>query len=214
MTLHRRLAHPAAAVLGSLLLTACAGGLLPKVAAPPARFTLDAGVASASAPRRAAPAAPSVTVETPRAAPGFDSRSMLYQRRPQQLEAFAFHQWVEPPARMLAPMLVRALQASGAFGAVLQAPSLATTGWRLETELIHLQQDFGQPPSQVRLGLRAVLLNNSNRQAVAWREFHVSVKASGEDPVAGAAAAQAAARQLVAEVAAFCAEQPLAAAQR
>ncbi|MGS5087291.1 ABC-type transport auxiliary lipoprotein family protein [Hydrogenophaga sp. A37] len=197
-----------------LLLVACAGSLLPKPAAPPARFALDAGPASAAAattaaPRPAAAGAPSLTVELPRAAPGYDSRRMLYQRRPQQLEAFAFNEWVEPPAQMLTPMLVRALQGSGAFGAVLQAPSAVTTGWRLETELVRLHQSFAQQPSQVQLGLRAVLLNNRTREAVAWREFNISVNATGEDPVAGAAAAQAAAMQLAAAVAAFCAEQPL-----
>lgn len=198
-----------------LLLAACTGTLLPKPAAPPARFALDAGPAAstAAAPRPAALNAPSLTVEPPRAAPGYDSRRMLYQRRPQQLEAFAFNEWVEPPAQMLAPMLVLALQGSGAFGAVLQAPSAVTTGWRLETELVRLHQDFGQRPSQVRLSLRAVLLNNRTREAVAWREFHISVNATGEDPVAGAAAAQEAAMQLAAAVAAFCAEQPLPAAR-
>jgi cholesterol transport system auxiliary component len=52
-----------------------------------------------------------------------------------------------------------------------------------------------------------VLLNSATRQAVAWREFDVSVAATGDDPVAGAAAAQAAARQLSTEVAAFSAER-------
>lgn len=199
-----------------LLLMACAGTLLPKPAAPPARFALDAGPATstvAATLRTPAASAPSLTVELPRAAPGYDSRRMLYQRRPQQLEAFAFNEWVEPPAQMLAPMLVRALQGSGAFGAVLQAPSAVTTGWRLETELVRLHQDFGQRPSQVQLGLRAVLLNNRTREALAWREFNISVNATGEDPVAGAAAAQEAAMQMAAAVAAFCAEQPQPAAR-
>jgi ABC-type uncharacterized transport system auxiliary subunit len=61
----------------------------------------------------------------------------------------------------------------------------------------------------VQLSLRAVLLNNRTREALAWREFNISVNATGEDPVAGAAAAQEAAMQLAAAVAAFCAEQPL-----
>ena len=191
------------------LLAACAGTLLPKPAPAPTRFTLDAGPAPASAPnaRTAAADAPTLTVDTPRAAPGYDSRRMVYQRRPQQMEAFAFHEWVEPPAQMLAPLLVRALQDQGGFRAVLRAPSAAAGGWRLETELLRLHQDFSQRPSQVRLSVRAVLLNSATRQAVAWREFDVSVAATSDDPVAGAAAAQAAARQLSTEVAAFSAER-------
>ena len=191
------------------LLAACAGTLLPKPAPAPTRFTLDTGPAAAPAPsaRTAATDAPTLTVDTPRAAPGYDSRRMVYQRRPQQMEAFAFHEWVEPPAQMLAPLLVRALPDQGGFRAVLRAPSAAAGGWRLETELLRLHQDFSQRPSQVRLSVRAVLLNSATRQAVAWREFDVSVAATSDDPVAGAAAAQAAARQLSTEVAAFSAER-------
>ncbi|MBV1731364.1 MAG: membrane integrity-associated transporter subunit PqiC [Hydrogenophaga sp.] len=198
---------PAAVV--PLLLAACAGTLLPKPASPPARFTLDAGTAAPppATAQVATAGAPALTVDLPRAAPGYDSRRMVYQRRPQQLEAFAFNEWVEPPAQMLAPLLVRALQDSGGFRAVLRAPSAAAGGWRLETELLRLHQDFSQRPSQVRLSVRAVLLNSTTRQAVAWREFDVSVAAASEDPVAGAAAAQAATQQLLAEVATFCAEQ-------
>lgn len=191
------------------LLAACAGTLLPKPASLPARYTLDAGTVSPpAAPARSASAdAPTLMVDLPRAAPGYDSRRMVYQRQPQQLEAFAFHEWVEPPAQMLTPLLVRALQESGSFRAVLRAPSAATGGWRLETELLRLHQDFSQRPSQLRLSVRAVLLNSATRQAVALREFDVSVAATGDDPVAGAAAAQAAARQLASEVAVFCAER-------
>ena len=78
---------------------------------------------------------------------------------------------------------------------------------RLETELIRLQQDFGTRPSQVRLTLRAVLLDTATRQVVAWREFDESVPAAGDDPVAGAAAAHQATQRVLAALAAFCVSQ-------
>jgi cholesterol transport system auxiliary component len=146
-----------------------------------------------------------LVVDVPRAAPGYDSTRMVYLRRPQELEAFAFHEWVEPPAQMLAPLMVRALQDSGAFRVVLLAPSAASGGLRLETELIRLQQDFSTRPSQVRLTLRAVLLDTATRQAVAWREFDERVPATADDPVAGVAAAHQATRRVLAALAAFCA---------
>ena len=195
------------------LLAACTGSLLPKPTPPPARFTLDGGVPGAPA-RTAAADAPVLTVEVPRAAPGYDSRRMVYLRRPQELEAFAFHEWVATPAQMLAPLLVRAMQAGGAFRVVISSPTTAAVGWRLETELLRLHQDFMQRPSRVRLGLRAVLLDGATRQAVAWREFDISVDAAADGPVAGALAAQAAAQQGAAAAAAFCAEQVQGAALR
>jgi cholesterol transport system auxiliary component len=195
------------------LLAACAGTLLHKPAPPPARFTLDGGTPVAPA-QATAEGAPVLTVDVPRAAPGYDGRRMVYLQRPQELEAFAFHEWVEAPAQMLAPLLVRALQDSASFRVVLLAPSAAAGGWRLETELLRLQQDFTMRPSRVRLSLRAVLLDTTTRQAFAWREFDISVATVSDDPVAGATSAQAATQQLTAAVAAFCAEQVRAAPLR
>jgi cholesterol transport system auxiliary component len=195
----------------ALALSACSGTLLPRPPAPPARFTLD-GPRNAPLPatnRAAGTATPSlaIAVALPRAASGYDSRHMLYQRRPLELEAFAFHEWVETPAQMLAPLLVRALQDSGAFRVVLLAPSTALAGWRLESELIRLHQDFSTRPSQLRLGLRAVLVDVVSRQVIAWREFELGVAAAGDDPVAGVQAAHQATLQLMQAVADFCTEQ-------
>ncbi len=206
-----------------LTLGGCAGGLLPKPTPAPARFTLDDGVAAAprravvgaggviggvaGAPAATAASAPDLVVVVPRAAAGYDSTRMVYLQRPQELQAFAFNEWADTPAQMLAPMLVRALQDSGAFRAVLLAPSAATGRWRLETHLLRLQQDFTTRPSQVRLTLRAVLLDSSTRQVIATREFDASVPTQADNPVAGAAAAQQAAQRVLADVAAFCAAQ-------
>lgn len=188
------------------LLAGCSGTLLPKPQAPPARFTLD-GATPAAAPRRPAADAPALVVAVPRAAPGHDGRRMVYLRRPLELEAFAFHEWVDPPAQMLAPLIVRSLQDSGAFSAVLQAPSAASGALRLETELIRLQQDFGSQPSQVRLTLRAVLLDTATRQVIGWREFDESVAAKTDDPAGGVAAAHQATQRVLAALASFCAAQ-------
>ena len=202
-----RLLGMAVVLAATLAVGGCAGGLLPKPTPAPARFTLDDGVAAA--PQRAAPAAsaPDLLVTVPRAAAGYDSTRMVYLQRPQELQAFAFNEWADTPAQMLAPMLARALQDSGAFRAVLLAPSAATGRWRLETEVIRLQHDFTTQPSRVRLTLRAVLLDSGTRQVIAAREFDEAVPAQAENPVAGAAAAQQVAQRVLAAVAGFCASQ-------
>ena len=211
-------------LLGAALplgIAGCSGTLLPQPPAAPSKFTLDpagaagvstaAGAAATSTPARATAAtaatAPVIVVALPRAAPGHDSKRMVYLRRPHELEAFAFHEWVDTPAQMLAPLIVHSLQDSGAFRIVLMAPSAASGGLRLETELIRLQQDFGTRPSHVRLTLRAVLLDTATRQAVAWREFDEIVPASGDDPVAGVAAAHQATERVLSALAVFCADQ-------
>ena len=204
----RALARLIAASLPALF-AGCAGTLLPQPSAAPARFTLDGAAATATTvtPRAAAVGAPVLVVEVPRAAAGHDSTRMVYLRRPQELESFAFHEWVDTPAQMLAPLMVHSLQDSGAFRVVLQAPSAASGGLRLETELIRLQQDFGTRPSHVRLTLRAVLMDSATRQAVAWRVFDESVPATGDDPVSGVVAAHLATQRMLAALAAFCVSQ-------
>ena len=42
------------------------------------------------------------------AAPGFDGPDMAYMRTPHEIEYFARHRWVDSPARMLEPLLIRA----------------------------------------------------------------------------------------------------------
>jgi cholesterol transport system auxiliary component len=144
-------------------------------------------------------------VAQPSAAPGYDSAHMLYQRRPQQLEAFAFHEWVEPPARLLAPLMLRALQDTGAFRAVLLAPTSGAGALRLETELVGLQQDFTVQPSVVRLSLRAVLIDLATRRVIATQVFGASAAAGRDDPVAGVAAAQQVTQRVLLELATACA---------
>jgi cholesterol transport system auxiliary component len=143
----------------------------------------------------------------PRAAPGFDSTRMVYVRRPQELEAYALHAWIATPAQMLAPLMLHALQAAGAFRAVLSAPSSGHGAWRLETEIIRLQQDFTERPSRVRLTLRAVLVETATRQVLAWREFDESAPATSEDAAGGVAAASQATQRVVAALVAFCSAQ-------
>jgi cholesterol transport system auxiliary component len=124
-------------------------------------------------------------------------------RRAHEIEYFAVHQWVDTPAKMLAPLMLQALQHSGAFRAVALAPTGASGDLRLETELIRLQQDFTQSPSRVQLALRAMLIDTATRRVLAWREFNISTVSASDDPYGGAAAASVATRQMLLELVAF-----------
>ncbi|SCK58162.1 cholesterol transport system auxiliary component [Variovorax sp. HW608] len=193
------------AALLSALLGACARSLLPEPAASPTLFALS-GESEASA-ATAGPVAPTRTliVDLPRATPGFESSQIAYVRRPYEIEYFAHNQWVDTPSNMLAPQMVRAIGGTGAFHAVLGTPTSAVGQFRLETEIVRLQQDFSTTPSHVRLTLRAALIDTATRKVVASREFDARVDAPTEDPYGGVIAAQRAASQVMAELALFCA---------
>ncbi len=145
-------------------------------------------------------------VSPPRAAAGFDSQHIIYVREPHKLEYFAYSEWVDPPALMLAPLLVTAMQNSGAFSAVVAAPGAAVGDWRLDTEIIRLQHEFHTQPSRVRFTLRAYLIDSKTRRVVAWREFDDSAPAASEDPYGGVVAANRVVQSVLDKLSVFCAE--------
>jgi cholesterol transport system auxiliary component len=145
-------------------------------------------------------------VSAPRARPGFDTPQMAYTQRANALDYFAKHRWADTPARMLGPLFAQALEQSGGFRAVVQAPSLATASLRLDTELVRLQQDFGAKPSRVRLTLRAQLIDADSRRVLVSAEFDETEAAPSDDPYGGVIAANRALARLLERLAAFCAE--------
>lgn len=191
-----------AALIG--LLAGC-GSLLPKPPQAPAQFALD-DATPAALPAKAAAASATLLVTAPRAVAGFDTRNIVYVRQAHEIEAFAYSRWVDTPAQMLAPLIVNAIERTGAFRAALRAPTTAAAELRLDTELIRLQHEFTVQPSRVRLTLRAVLVETATRRVVGWREFDASVPSASEDPYGGVVAANQAVRELLGELAAFCAQ--------
>ena len=205
----RHLQHCAATALLALGLLGGCSSLLPKPVPLPAQYTLDdtaPGAVSAAPLPAPGASAPTLVVNAPKAAPGFDTAHIVYVRRTHEIEYFAHNQWVDTPSRMLTPLIARAIERSGAFRAVLAAPTAATGRFRLDTELVRLQQDFSSTPSRVRFTLRAVLIDTASRSVVARREFDASVASTSEDPYGGVTAAQAVTQQVLAQLAAFCAE--------
>ena len=199
------------AVLLNLGLLAGCGSLLPKAPTQPTLYVLD-GVSGTPAENIVVPSVASVasamtiTVTTPIASPGFGSTHIVYQRQVHELEHFALNQWVDTPAQMLLPLIVRALLQRGAFRAVVRGSTAALSELRLDTELVRLQQQFMTSPSQARVTLRAVLVDVSTRRVIAAREFDVEVASKTDDPVGGVAAANEAVTRLLGQLADFCAD--------
>ncbi len=203
-----RMWRPLVAGIIVLELAACST-LRAGAPSPPTIYALETapGTAAPTMVSAAASAtAPTLIVNRPHASAGFDSPRIIYVRENHKLEYFAHSEWVDPPARMLAPLLVSALQNTGAFRAVLLTPSSAAADLRLDTEIIRLQHEFEVQPSRVRFTLRAYLVEDKTRRVLAWREFDLSVPAASDGPYGGVVAANAAVRTVLERLAAFCAE--------
>ena len=147
-------------------------------------------------------------VAMPQAAPGFDSPAFIYIRSPYQLEYYAQSQWVDTPARLLLPLLVQYIEASGLFSAVLSATTSPVSGeLRLDTEIMRFQQEFLTEPSQVRLLLRVQLLDMIDKQVIGTHSIKVLENAPSEDAQGGIFAANQAVAKALKEVAIFLKDQ-------
>ena len=194
------------AVLLALLASACSG-LLPKPEALPLVYALEGSRETPTLPRAAASSsAPTLLLSATRSAPGYGSQHIVYVRVAHQLEHFARSVWVDAPARMLEPLMVAALEQTGAFRAVGSATRAIAGELRLDTEVLRLQQEFGGGPSRVRFTLRASLTDNATRQVISSREFDATVTADSDDPYGGVVAANRAVRQVLQQLASYCAE--------
>lgn len=195
------------------LLAALAGGcaLLDQKSAPqPTFYSLDTAATAVPPPTRAAAAPPgsalTLIINPPHASAGFDSKRIIYVRQDHKLEYYAHSQWADTPARMVAPLVVAAAEASGAFRAVVLTPSAATGDLRLDTEIVRLQHDFASQPSRVRFTLRAYIVDNTTRRVLASREIDESEAAASEDAYGGVVAANRAVQAALRRLAALCAE--------
>lgn len=205
-------ARRAAFAFAMILLGGCSA-LLPPPPPPDNIYLLEAGMApsppSASI-QNARPAPPKrdlvLAVSMPRARAGFDTAQMVWVRQAHGLEVYSRNRWADTPARMLAPLLVQTLERSGAFHAVVPAPSAVSATLRLDTELIRLQQDFSVHPSRVQFTLGAQLIDIGTRRVIASAEFDETENAATEDAYGGVRAANLALERLLVRLAAFCAE--------
>lgn len=198
-----------AVLLGVCSLCACS--VLGKASSPPPAFyALDvvSGPATPSMPGATPDALLTLIISPPRAASGFDSQRMVYVREDHQLEYFAHSEWVDPPARMLGPLLVSAAQQTGAFAAVVLASGSAAGDLRLNTDILRLQHNFQMSPSRAQLRLRVYLTDENTRKVLAWKELSAEAVADSDTPQGGVVAANRAVQEVLTQVAQFLVNRP------
>jgi cholesterol transport system auxiliary component len=195
--------HASAFAVWAVLLAGCVG-MPPPQAEAPTTYVLDAR--PAQKPARALQDVV-LAVSVPRARAGYDTAQMAFVRAPYELEYFAKSRWADTPSRMLAPLLVQALEQAGGFRAVVQAPNAVPADLRLDTELVRLRQNFGTRPPQIELALRAQLVDVRSRRVLATAEFDEVEPTTREDAYGGVVAANRALQRILVRLADFCAEQ-------
>lgn len=189
-------------LLAALLTTACSELAGPAGGGAPQTFTLEVALPAAARP---APGAPLLLVAPPEAAAGYDGRRMVYTERPFELQYFVRNEWADTPARMLEPLLVRRLEAAGAFSAVVTGAAPVTAELRLDSRLLSFEQRFAGRPSRGRVALRVQLTDLRQGRVVATRHFEAEAAAPSDDPYGGVQALNRALEEVLGEVARFAA---------
>jgi cholesterol transport system auxiliary component len=199
----RSLAASVVRTLCTLVVPWLVAGCAPFQQAPqqsPSLHVLQPGALPAMAARRS-----DLTLEVgvPRAAPGFDTPRIAYVERPYAIDYYSRSEWADTPARMLGPLLAAAFERSGAFRAVVLAPTSALAELRVDVELVRLQQDFTIKPSRADLALRVQVVDARARHVLATLVVEETEPAATQDAYGGVAATNAALERALERTVAF-----------
>lgn len=143
---------------------------------------------------------PVLLVSPPQAEPGFETQRMVYVKRPYELEYFSVNQWADTPVRMFAPLLVHALNQSGAWRAVIPLPSEIPGDYRIAMYGFLLQQEFLKQPSRVRIKLRLQLVDLKESKIIGTRAFETVEDAPSDNAYGGVLAANRAVASMIEQI--------------
>lgn len=136
-------------------------------------------------------------VNLPEGQSGFDTERIAYLRRPHEVSYYAESEWAAPPARMLAPLLVRALEGTRLWRAVVRVPSAVRGDYRIDSDQLSIAQEFFQRPSRIRLTLRAELIDLQRAAPIGTKRFEIVEEAPSDDAYGGVLAANLAVAKLL-----------------
>lgn len=186
-------------VLPVALVTACTPAKLPEKQ----RYTLNR--ASHQVVARL-PRAVTLQVNSIVAAPAFQNKDMIYLEKDYQLKSFAHNEWVAPPGLILTPLVVESLRASQAFKEVLPPLTTGKADYRVDLQLLSLQQSFTPQASTLDLVLTAQIIDLSNRKPIGTQRFEIHEPCKSRDPYGGVLAANQAVEQALGNLVLFTRE--------
>jgi cholesterol transport system auxiliary component len=176
--------------------------------APPPKVVVEKSVLSdvpSDVPQRAS-RGDTVLVFAPRASPLYDTTQMAYSTRPHEVAYFSEREWAATPPQMLYPLVVRALESTHAFRAVLTEPFAKRYTYALRTEILQLIQDFNPNAATLVLTLRFQLTDYAANTVIASKEVSVREPMDQRNSYAGVIAANAATAKALQQMAQYVLE--------
>lgn len=203
----RALVYLLAGPLVVLSVGACSGLLPNPPEVPPASFLLAPELSEVRPGSPFAGAGAFLLVSRPEPGAGYGTQRMAYMEQDFRLDYFADHQWVDPPAAMLAPLLVKVLDDSPVFGAVSGDARGMRADLRLDTVIEGFHQDFRTRPSRARVALRVRLMDPGDGRILATQLFEGTQIAPADTAYGGVQAINGVLSRLLPEIAAFAARE-------
>lgn len=151
--------------------------------------------------------ATSLSVLIPEARPIYDTTQMAYSIQPYQIAYFSRNEWGDTPSQMIQPLIVRTIQNTRHFSAVLSQPDFGRHTYALRTEILELKQDFTSNPAALELAMRFQLSREATNEVVATKEVSVREPMLEKTPYAGVVAANEATAKILRELARFLVEK-------
>lgn len=148
-------------------------------------------------------------VDELQAQPEYDSTAIAYS--PPAVQYYDGGEWADTPARMLTPILVRSMQATRVFRAVLPPSTPTPHDLSLDIEIIGLLHELAPQPSRVRLTVRAKLFDSPSGHVLGTQLLEAVADAPSADARGAAAAANTAIARLLRQLTDFVLEYALAA---
>ena len=179
------LGHALGVATACFAVTGCA------LLSPPPRVTVEKSVLTEvphDLPQRAS-RADTVLVFPPKTTALYDTTQMAYSTQAHEVAYFSEREWGETPSQMLYPLVVRTLEDTHAFRAVLTEPYSARYTYALRTEILELIQVFGSDSASLVLALRFQLTDCEAKTVIATKEVAVREPMRERNSYAGVVAA-------------------------
>ena len=144
-----------------------------------------------------------VLVFPPKSAPLYDTTQMAYSTQSHEVAYFSEREWAEKPSQMLYPLLVRTLENTHAFRAVLTEPFPGHYTYALRTEVLDLIQDFTSDSANLVLSLRFQLTDYGAKTVVSTKEISVREPMRERNSYAGVTAANEATAKALQQMAEY-----------
>jgi cholesterol transport system auxiliary component len=143
-----------------------------------------------------------VLVNYPQSSAVYNTTQMAYSTLPYEISYFSKNQWADTPSQMLQPLIAKTLQNTHYFRQVVTPGMLGRYDYILNTQLLQMQQVFFNHSSQMRMGLKAQIVNATSGQIIATKEFSV-VEPAAPTPYGGVVAANRGVAKLLTQLVQF-----------